>query len=105
MEFGKLRELIDIEECSEATRTSGDVTETWSQVDQVYAEFMDSRGREFVNARQLNAELTHVLRLRYDSTLTPQHRITWDSRVFNILSVRDVNERTHEMRVDCKEAV
>lgn len=62
-------------------------------------------GREQAEAQQMNAMATHEIKLRYYNGLTPQHRLKWGTRIFNVVSVNNVEEANvnHELR--CREEV
>lgn len=62
-------------------------------------------GREQAESQQMKATATHEVKLRYYAGLTPHHRLKWGARVFNIVSVNDVEEANvnHELR--CREVV
>ncbi len=101
---GLLRTRVALQEKTE-TNTDGVVTETWATVVNRSAEFVSTTGREFVNAKAVDSDLAHLLRMRYWSDLTASHRILDGSRVYGILSVVNVGNRRAEMLVSCKEVV
>jgi hypothetical protein len=46
-----------------------------------------------------------VLRYRSDLTVTPENQISYASRTFEILSIRNVGERERTWEIDAKEVV
>jgi SPP1 family predicted phage head-tail adaptor len=81
--------------------------ESWAELATVWAEAItkDSKGREFTAAQKLFAETTVVFRVRYRAEFTPLHRVAYNSRVFEILGVVDVDFDHEELRLACKEVV
>ena len=86
--------------------TYGSKSESWSTTATRRGSIEPLTGREFWQARQAQADVTHKIRVPYDSTiaaLTPASRITYDSRTFNILSIVNVNERSRIIEIMAKE--
>ena len=74
---------------------------------EIWAEVMPQTAREFVLAKQVNAELTHLLRIRYTRELKVTHRLRFKNfpeRVLDINGISDPGERHAEMLVQCREA-
>ncbi len=63
------------------------------------------RGNELMIARQVTPQVTHEITMR-NPTLTHDQRLKESgagTRIFNILSIINVNERDHEKRILCVE--
>lgn len=94
-----------------ATRTRdavGQPVATWARMTNghVYADITPLRGTERIQAQQLAPKMSHKITIRYFVGLTPdEHRIVWDSRVFDINSVVNVSERNERMELLCSEAL
>ena len=102
MRAGKLRHYITIETAADSIDGSGDVTESFSTLAQRWASIEPLSGREYFTAQQEASEVSHKIRLRWDSTVsavTPKHRIAYDSRTFDIVSVFNSNERDRELMI------
>lgn len=104
IEPGRLTKRLTIEEATE-TNTGGDVTQAWSEIAKRWGEPVSQSAREFYTAKAVHADATHVWRIRYYEGLSPKHRIVWNSRTFNIVSIENVGERNEEMLVTAKEVV
>ena len=105
MRAGRLRHKVSIQSATEARDAHGGVTRSWSESASVWASIEPLSGRELSEARQIAAETTHRIRLRYLSSLAPDQRIVHDSRTFEIVSIANVEERNREMVVLAKERV
>jgi head-tail adaptor len=73
---------------------AGHVTNLVGTPDVRTVEIVPLTGAEAVHAQQLKAHKPYQIRLRAQGlSITPQHSITWGSRIFQIVSVTNVGER------------
>lgn len=105
MRAGPLRHQIVIEQTTETRDTSGGVIDTWSTFATVWASVSPLIGREYMAAKQVSADVTHKIRMRYLSGVTPKMRVSWDSRTFDIGSILNVDERDIEMVIMATEII
>lgn len=104
LEFGRLRHRVTVQSRSLVDDSFGQPQPTWTAVGTYWAEVKPLRGREAEQARQVRAETTHKVTLRVPTTITPEHRLLFEStRVLNILEVIDVGERDHMLELLCVE--
>lgn len=108
MRIGPLRQRLRIQSLTETRTDAGGVTETWADDAIVWASVRPLTGHEYLEARRVDAVVSHEVRIRYRSGLTPSHRFAFDNdtdRVLNIISMFNVDERGRELVVMCKEDV
>ena len=105
MQAGKLRHRLALQSATTTRDTYGAEVETWSTYDTVWGSVEPLRGTERIFAQQVNAKVTHKIRVRSNSSITVQHRILFDSRYFYINSVINPDERNIEIELICSEAV
>lgn len=105
MRCGNLRHKIVIQTTTPTQSGSGALTDVWSTYATLRAEIEPKGGREFFDARQVNAEIDIVFNVRYYSGITPKMRVSWNSRTFDIQSVINPMERNIEMLIACTESV
>lgn len=105
MRAGKMRHRVVVQSASESRAADGGVTFTWSDVSTRWASIEPASGKEFLSSQQVAAEVTHKITLRNYDTLTPQHRLKFGTRYFNIISVLRPDEIKHSMEVLAKEVV
>lgn len=104
MRSGKLNRRIVIEQVSEARDAIGGTSETWTTFATVWAEFMYQAGREFFAAKQINAALDEIIRIRYLAGITAKMRVRYGTRIFTIVAPPiDVNEKHEEIKLMCEE--
>ena len=60
---------------------------------------------EYFAAQSTQADVTHRIVLRFLSVIIPKMRVKFGSRVFDILSIINVNERNRELQLMCRESV
>jgi SPP1 family predicted phage head-tail adaptor len=107
MQIGKLRHKIEIQAKADpgAPDAYGEVVEGWTTMLTVWGAINPASGKELYVAEQAQAEVSHVVTLRYCDCLTPRHRLKFGSRIFNVNFVRNMDERNTQQEVYCKEVV
>ncbi len=96
---GRLRHRVEIQSFTESQDSSGEPSKTWSTEATVWAAIEPFVGKEAMDAGKIEARMTHKIRLRSRDGLTPDKRIKFGTRIFDIVSAVDVMERNHEMVV------
>ncbi len=105
MRAGRLRNKIVVQTNTPTQSGSGALTDVWSTYATVRSEINPKGGREYFDAKQVNAEIDIIFNIRYYSGVTSKMRISWNSRTFDIQSVINPMERNIEMLIACKESV
>lgn len=105
MRSGQLRHRIDLQTKVASRGTFGEETITWRTEATVWGSIEPISGREYFLAYQVQSEVTHRIRLRYYKGVRPDWRIKFGSRVFDILSVINPEEKNSEMNLMCREFV
>ena len=104
MRAGRLRHRVKIQApFKDNAPGSGEIT--WNDYATVWASIEPLRGREFFEALQVNAEVTGKVIMRYLAGVSPDMRILHGNRVFEILSIIDVEERHRELQLMVTERV
>ncbi len=105
--LGRLRHRVIVEALTETQDDAGQMVKSFSTTKTVWASIEPLVGREFLEARASNAEMTHRIRMRHFDGLTNKHRLSEtvgeSTRYFNITSVQDVAERGEEHVCMCVE--
>lgn len=103
MRSGRLRHRVTIQQPVAAVNGYGERITTWSTVATVWGAVEPLRGREFFDAEQVQAEISHRVVLRYRSGISSTMRLLHLSRVLHIQQVIDVDERHRELQLMCRE--
>ena len=93
MRLGSLRHTITIEKNTPTRDDAGGEVNAWTTHAKARARVEPMTGREYVGSEQLTDSTTHKFTLRYVAGVTPAMRISWGSRLFDIQSVINRDER------------
>lgn len=105
MRAGKLKHPVEVQVLSGSTAADsrGHSQKVFATVDTVRADIQFLNGREGLLVKQIMAEATHRVHIRYSSHIDEEARLKFDGRFLNIESVERVDERTREMWLICSE--
>ena len=103
MKAGPLRQRVTIQEKSALQNNYGEEVITWTDLATVWAEVEPLSGREFLEVKQITAEVSTRIRIRYRSGITPEMRIEFGSIVYDIHSIIHIEEREREIHLMCQE--
>jgi SPP1 family predicted phage head-tail adaptor len=84
MQAGKLRERIVIEKPASVRSTLGETTLSWDSIGEVWAYVWAYSGRDVMQAMQVNMVISHKFYIRYRDDVTPECRIRWRGRIFEV---------------------
>ena len=102
MRAGKLRQRVTIQDKSVAQNTYGEEVITWTDFAIVWAAVEPLRGREFMEGKQITAEVSTRIRIRYRSGILPEMRVEFGSIYYDIHSIIHVEEREREIHLMCQ---
>jgi SPP1 family predicted phage head-tail adaptor len=105
MNPGELRHRIVIQKLENTQDSFGQPVEKWNDVATVWSSVKPLVGREFFAAETVNSEVTHKVRMRYKAGITPDMRVKFGIRIFQITAVINYQERNIELQLMCKELV
>jgi SPP1 family predicted phage head-tail adaptor len=105
MQAGKLRHLVTIRRTTETEDGDGTLVVTDEEVEDAWVSIAPLRGREAIEAQQLNATLTHKVHKRHGETITPDCWFVHEGRTFNVKEVRNIDERGEMDELLCGEDV
>lgn len=105
MEAGKLRHRITIQSKSAVQDSFGAETITWATFATVWGSVEPLTGREFLEAKQSQAEVSVRIRIRQLAGVLPEMRVVFGAHTYEVLSVIYVEERKREVQLMCRESV
>ena len=103
MRAGKLRQRVTIQDKSVSQNTYGEEVITYVDWATVWAAVEPLRGREFLEGRQITAEVSTRIRIRYRSGISPEMRVKFGSKVYDVHSIIHIEEREREIHLMCQE--
>lgn len=77
----------------------------WVVFKKARAEIDPLRGREYLAGKQVLAEVTHRVSIRYIKGIKPTMRVRYKDRLFEIESVLNPYEKNYELQLMCKEQI
>lgn len=99
MQAGKLRHRIAIQSATETRDAHGGITRTWATAATRWGSIEPLRMREIFEGQQVEPRLSHMITLRHYEGLDSSYRLLLGARIFNIHSVRNIDERDHKHEV------
>ena len=106
MKIGTLRHRVTIQQQPDPqTQNSvGEITTAHTTLATVWAAIEPQTGGEGIEQAAVVAQVTHMVRIRRRTDVTPAMRLYTGTRTLEILSVLDAN-KPGEMRLQCREVV
>lgn len=101
---GKFGKRVVIEDYSTVQNVAGEEVKTWATASTVWAKVEPLSGKERFEAKQVAPEISHKITMRGGITITPENRITFDSRIFNINAILNIEEADVILEVLCTES-
>lgn len=99
----QLRHRVSIQSRTDVSDGEGGQEVSWSTDSTVYAAIYPTSASQVWEYRTVNVEATHVVKLRGYVTISEENRILFGSRVFEVLTVENYQERDFTQVVTCKE--
>lgn len=106
MRAGLLRHKVTLQKLGERVDDgAGGGSIPFEDVADVWAHIHPLAGSELLRAGQFDATLSHRISIRYYPGIHPSWRVKYGTRVFDIKSVADLDERHREIELMCEELV
>jgi len=113
----RLRHRLTLQQETDTTDGAGGSQRSWSDVVDLWAEIIPAigggsgttktAGKKIVFGGQIEAEISHRILLRYQSSpvITTSMRLVYESRIFNIKYVANVEERKDMLELLVQEGI
>jgi len=100
MNAGILRDRITIQNYTTTYNVLNEPIKAWTDFATVWAEVLINQGREFWGAKKLDAELSGIIKIRFNHDITELMRIIYDDETYQITAViQDVKKSWTELHV------
>lgn len=93
---GRHRHRVQIQRRALTQDAVGQQIETWTEVDDIWANVVPVNGRDFFMASGEHAEITHKIMAYWPITVRAGDRIVFGSRYLKVHTVINVGERNRE---------
>lgn len=105
---GLYRQRVTLQQLAtpETFDTFGQPVRTWNTVGTYWAEVRPLQGHEAIVAKQIKAEASHLITMRYlgtSVTLNPTDQFLLGSRVFGVVQVLNAEERNRRYEIIVRE--
>jgi SPP1 family predicted phage head-tail adaptor len=98
-----MNKRVTVQDARQLRDGQGGVTEVWEDVATVWASIEPVKDYQRMQAMQLQNPITHKVMMRYRSDFTPQMRLVFDTRVFSIVGMINLNENNSFFQLYCEE--
>lgn len=106
MDIGQLRHRVTFQKLVKIQDSFGQPIEQWDDVVTVWASVEPLVGKQYFDAETINSEISHKIKLRHRTGITPDMRIIFKARIFEIVSPPiNYQERNIELQLMCKEQI
>jgi len=105
MRAGKIRRRLIIQRAIETQGATGEMSVAWVTFATVWGSVEPLRGREFWAAKEMQAEVSTRIRIRYLAGVTPKMQIVDGAKLYWIEAVIDPEMRHIQMDLMCVEVV
>lgn len=103
MKIGDLKRLITLQSPTSYTDELGQPVRSWATYGTAWAQIQPMAGNEALYGLQLKGIETHSVLVRWVDGLLPSHRLLYDGRIFNIVSIRNLDENRQAMAIAAME--
>ena len=105
MKAGDLRHRVSLQVSTPVQGASGEMVDSWATTATVWAAVEPLSGRELLLAQQAASSVTHRVRIRARTDVTPRNRFLFGARALAINAVMRQDEVADEMVCLCTERV
>jgi len=102
---GKLNTKIIIQKPVEIKNSIGEDITSWSDFSYQWANIAPLSGREYLSNNELRSSVTHRIFIRFIKGVDSSMRIKHGSRIFDIDSIINTDERSRELVIIAEEVL
>ena len=103
MRIGKMRHRLAFQSATTTRSESGQSISVYSTYITVWGSIDPLRGKETESAQQGEGEQTHIIKVRYHSSIVVTDRITNGGRTFEINAIQNIQDIDRELHIRAKE--
>lgn len=103
--IGHLNRRVVLQDISRSPDGSGGAETAWVNIAELWAKIRSRHGNENLNADGLTSTATHTVTIRFFASLTPDMRFVLDQRIFEIISIANLNEAHFWHVCACREVL
>ncbi len=105
MRAGELKERLELQAPYRSLNSIGELIDTFTTKDTVWGAIEPLTGKRLFEAKQANADVTGIIRIRYRTGIKPTWRFIQHDRIFRIVSIINPKEDKTELHILYKEGL
>ena len=105
MKIGVLRHRVTLQEKTVTEDELKQQTEVWTDIASVWASVEPLSGREYYAAKQIHADISVKITMRYRRDVCPEMRVVFNKAIYEILSVINSERKNISLVLMCREVV
>jgi SPP1 family predicted phage head-tail adaptor len=105
MRIGSLRVRAQLQRRNSVDDGMGGAEISYTTITSLWIGVSTQLGRELVEAKKLNARVSHFVTARFRSDVKPDMRLVYGETVLDIKFVGDPTHRHHDLTLLCEEVV
>lgn len=99
MQLGKLNKKFQVLKLSQVPDGGGGYEDKLVPIKTVWGNLQPIMGREFWQAQQTQAQLSHKITIRYTKDIDRSHILSYNDRLFDIQYITNINEENRFLEV------
>lgn len=103
--IGKMRFRAELQSPTSTTDAGGGSAVTWTRLTNLYCNIKPIRAEEKYRQGQVQDSVTHDVYIRHRDNISTKYRLVYESRVFNIRGILNIDERDRYLLLKCQEGV
>ncbi len=100
---GQLRHRLELQSLTETPDGCGGLITSWNHIDHVWGQIKPNRQVRQLQGQQVTELSTNIIIIRYREDVASGWRLVYDGRIFEILTLADLNERTEYLECHARE--
>lgn len=105
MQAGQLRHRITVQQRSQSADDSGQLIDSWSTLAILWARIRWLSGREYIAARQAQADVKVEITIRQRDDIHERMRVSWGSHIYDIEAILPDETNNRQLTMLCSEVV
>ncbi len=102
-DLGSMRHFVELQSAGTSRDTYGEQIQSWTKYGDAWAAIRYVAGEEKDHAQQVSGQDVHKIKIRYRDDVSVKHRVLWNSRIFEINSIQNPEERNILLILHCSE--
>ena len=99
----KLRHRVTIQRSTPTYDGEGGYVDAWADVATVWAAVDPIRAQQLGDYASTGVEATHIIQMRAEADVLERDQLVFGSRVFEVLTIENIQERGVYLVMTCKE--